>query len=77
MFRKGDTIKIELNIPKRQLIYYKNDKLSDVEFNNIEISKEYHLAIKVHTMDALAKDNVELIDFDIKGYKSLSFCDQK
>ena len=68
---------MELNIPKRHLIYYNNDKLSQIAFNNIEMTKKYHLAIKVHTISASAKDNVELIDFNIKGHKSLSFCDDK
>ena len=27
MFHRGDIIKMELNIPERRLIYYKNDKL--------------------------------------------------
>ena len=76
-FRKGDIIKMELNVPKRQLIYYKNDKLSKVAFDNIKLNKKYHLAITAHTVSALVKDNVELIDFDIKGHKSLSFFDDK
>ena len=67
-FYKGDTVIMELNGKKKQLIYYKNDKLDMVRAHDIDPSKEYHLIIKVHTDSTKAKDNVQLIDFNIEGY---------
>ena len=78
-FDRDDTIKMVLNIPQRQLRFYKNGKLSKVVFNDIEVEKKkYHLAIKVHTLQSNDKDTVKLIDFSVKGEKSLSyFSDQQ
>ena len=71
--RKGDTIKMELNIPNKSLTYYKNDKLMKDSFSNIDVSKEYHLAIEISEVAMEEGDNVKLIDFSVKQYKSLSF----
>ena len=72
-YDKGDVIKMQLNIPERILRFYKNGVLSNKIVKDINVSKEYHLIIKIHSTDAAIKDSVYLIDFNIKGHKSLSF----
>ena len=75
-FGIGDTIKLVLNIAAKNVIYYKNDKISKISYGNVDVSKEYHLAIKVFT-SSISTDNVQLIDFNVKNCNSLSFhCDQ-
>ena len=72
-FSKGDVIKMELNIPKRELIFLKNDKHRHI-CRDIDTSKEYHLWATVCTILSTASDNyVQLMDYQVKGHQCLSF----
>ena len=57
----------------KQLKYYKNDELTEVVYDGIDLSKKYHLLVKVNAVDTLIKDDVQLIDFNVSNYNSLSF----
>ena len=72
-FNKGDLIKMEWNISKRQVVFYTNGKLSEKVVNNISMSKEYHLVVKIYTNEAVSGDGVKLIDFNINPQKKVSF----
>ena len=72
-YDKGDVIKMQYNVLEQRLRFYKNGKLSKQMVKDIDVSKEYHLIIKIHSLEAKIKDSVDLIDFKIKGNKSLSF----
>ena len=69
--RRGDIMKMELNIPKLKVIFYKNDEMTKEQ--DIEIAdKEYHLVIRLHTFRVKKGDYIRLTDFHIKGDKLLS-----
>ena len=73
-FKAGDVIKLELNVPKQQLKFYKNDKETDFWIDDIDLSQNYHLMVNMFGLtEHSTNDSVEIIDFKIKNYKSLSF----
>ena len=78
-FWKGDEIKLELNIPKEQITYYRNGKLSKVTFENIDLNKKYHLVLKLHQYNnndfqtSGPSGQVQLIDYHVQGHQYLSF----
>ena len=76
-FRNGDVIAMELNVPKRKVLFYKNYKLSDKVFYDIDISKEYHLVIELDALNARDGDNIQLLDFNVQGRQSLTFYENK
>ena len=72
-FGEGDLIKMVLDIPKQELIYYRNGELSKKRFDGIDTEERYHLTLKVHSSKAVPGDGVELMDFNVKGHKCLAF----
>ena len=69
-FEDGDTIKMELNLSLQRLRFYRNGKLSDVGFNDIDMKTNYHMMMRFQPYKG---SSVQLIDFDIQNYKLLSF----
>ena len=82
-FYQGAEIKLELDIPKRKLIFYKNDMLTKIAFDNIDLNKQYHLVVKLHQYNNNnfakfgPKGEVKLIDFDMKGHEYVAFYHNK
>ena len=56
--QNGDIIRMELNGNKRTLKFYKNDKDINLQFNNVDISKTYRLAISIYN----STNAVQMID---------------
>ena len=73
---KDDLIKMELNVRRKKLSFYKNGKLRKVCSNLTDA--EYRLAVRVHGWFSLNKGsgNAKLI-CTITGHKSLSFHDNR
>ena len=69
-FGKHDVIKMEFNPASQQLKFYKNDELTNVVFNLVEMSNKYHFMVRIG-----GSGTVELIDFDMKNYDSVLFHD--
>ena len=77
-FAKGDEIKMVFDATKQKLIFYKNGELSKKEVNNIDISKQYHLLIKVfYDYEEPESGTVQLLDCNVTGGNSLSFHSNK
>ena len=65
---KCDTIKMELDVSKKQLKWYTNNESASVVVNDIDVSETYHLVISTFN------DNCFQIKyFDIRNYDSLTF----
>eukprot|EP01084_Bolivina_argentea_P134831 237702_1 len=72
-FGKGDVIKMQLNVPNRTLIFWKNGELSVIKHENIAL-KQYHLTIKFNTKTlSIDHDNVQLMDFNVEQYTEMIF----
>ena len=61
-FIKHNIIKMILNLPHRKLLFYGNAVLSGVMFNDIGISREYHLGLKMNTfmLQKGAQESIQL-----------------
>ena len=71
-FKTGDTVKMEFNVKMKLLRFYRNGTLTNVVFDGIDISLDYHLMIRMMTNQSM-RHFVQIIDFEMKGYKSLHF----
>ena len=69
-FKRGDMIEMRLDLSEKTLRFQKNNKETNIVFNNIDISANYHLMIRT-TADS--ESSFQIIDFDIKHCNSLSF----
>ena len=71
-FKRGDVIKMQLDVPNKKLIFYRNDKRTNIVFDDIDVSKNYHLEINVycHGIRSLA---TQIIDFNVINHNSLTF----
>ena len=70
MFKRGDAITLRLDLSTRKLNFYKNAEETNIVFNNIDTSTNYHLMIRTNES---TQSSFQIIDFDIKHYHSLSF----
>ena len=74
-FGSGDVIKIELNIAKKQLKFYKNDEETDFEIGHIDLRKNYHLMVELGRKQRFETTypSLEIIDFDMKNCENLCY----
>ena len=74
-FNKHDVIKMELNLPQRKLLFYINNVLSRVMFNDIDMSREYHLVLKMNTFMVKKGDqeSIHLTGFNVEDQQCLFF----
>ena len=71
-FGKDDIIRIEMDVGQRTLKFYKNNKITNVMFNDIDIYACYHLMVRINTARAIGSC-FKIIDFDFNKYKCLHF----
>ena len=72
-FENGDVITMELNIPDKTLLFYKNKKRSkNFTIDHIDVTATYHLVVRLFR-SMFASGIVSIIDFDIKNYNCLDF----
>ena len=62
-FGDGDVIRMVLNVERKELAFYQNVKLTDVVFDDIDISTNYHLMIRVN-----GTRSFQITDFEIEKY---------
>ena len=65
-FEFGDVVKMQLNVPKRKLIFDKGDGLVSTDIN---MHRDYHLVINLTSIKL--NDYVQLLDFNVQGYNTL------
>ena len=62
IYRKGDIIKMEFNVPKRTLLYYKNGVNLGIAFNDIifENDEKYNMVVSMYEIgDSVQLTHVE------------------
>ena len=69
-FKSGDTVKMVLDVAKKQLKFYKNEQETNVACDNINLCGKYHLMIRVMHYRG---GSCQIIRFNVKHYDSLSF----
>ena len=74
-FGSGDVIKIELDIFKRRLIFYKNDEDTNFAIDDVDISKSYHLMVTLGRKQRFGaiSPSAEIIDFKMENCKILCY----
>ena len=77
-FDDGDNvIKMELNVSKKQLKFYKNGQETKVVFNDIDITTDYHLMIRCYPKQhQINVYSFQIMEFTITNNNSISFYSQ-
>ena len=74
-FNDGDNvIKMELNVSEKQLKFHKNGQETNIVFDDIDITTNYHLMIRCYPKQhQINVCSFQIIEFNIKDYESISF----
>ena len=43
----NDVIKMQLNVPEKKLVFFKNNRKTNIVFENIDLSSSYHLKVRI------------------------------
>ena len=69
-FASADPVKMVLDVTKKQLKFYKNDEETNIVFDNIDLSANYHLMIRASSFEI---GSCQMMQFNVKNYDSLTF----
>ena len=68
-----NTIKMEMNVSKKQLRCYKDDRITIITLNDIDMSLDYHLTLGIKHKNWSQESGAKLIDFTVQNCEAISF----